>query len=217
MRYWLLRRSPLYGDIHPNSANTPWEYDKVFVNPRLKPGDIVYLIAAYNELYGWGHVEKKQSYQDSELNGRAYKITVTRPVVQILTSREEVKSVPELAPLFETSVNVVELNAGQVSLLNGLLESKGVITPPDMLVNEVPKPTATNPDFPRVELSPDARIWLCAVYDRLKAGKKADPQEMVVELWQQIPDFNYQTIDRRLMQFGVELTLLGIFANRSDY
>src|SRR6266850_3903408 len=210
MRYWLLRRPPLYGDINPNSANTPWEYDKIFVNPRLKPGDIVYLIAAYNELYGWGRVEKKQSCQDNELNVRSYKITVTRPVVQMLTSREEVKSIPELAPLFETSVNFLELNAGQVSLLNGLLASKGVITPPDMLADEVPKPTAAIRDFPGVELFPDVRIWLCAAYDRLKAGKKVDPQEMVVELWQQIPDFNYKAIDHRLMQFGVELTLLGI-------
>lgn len=210
MRYWLLRRPPLYGDINPSFANTMREYDMVFVNARLKPADIVYLIAAYNELYGWGHVEKKESYQDNELNGRAYRITVTCPVVQILTSREEVNSIPELAPLFETSVNLLELNAGQVGLLNGLLASKGVITPPDMLVNEVPKPTASIQDFPRVELSPDVRIWLCAAYGRLKAGKKIEPQEMVVELWEQIPDFNYQAIDRRLMQFGVELTLLGI-------
>jgi len=83
MRHWLLRRPLHYGDINPAFANRPWDYDKVSVNPRLHPGDIVYLIAAYDELYGWGHVEKKESYQDNELNGRAYKITVTRPVVQI--------------------------------------------------------------------------------------------------------------------------------------
>src|SRR5437899_12437650 len=123
MRYWLLRRPPLYGDINPNSANTPWDYDKVFVNARLKPGDIVYLIAACNELYGWGRVEKKESYQDNELNGRAYKITVTRRVVQILTSRDEVKSIPELVSLFKTDVNLIELNASQANSLNGLLTS----------------------------------------------------------------------------------------------
>src|SRR6266571_8877372 len=178
MRYWLLRRAPLYGDIHPNSRDTPWDYDKVFVNARLRGGDIVYLIAAYNELYGWGHVDKKQSYQDTELNRRAYRITVTRPVVQQnLVPAEELKRPPELAELFTTDVNLLELNAGQVSLLNGLLASKGVITPPDMLADEVQKPTVSIQDFPRVELAPDVRIWLCAAYDRLKAGKKVDPQE----------------------------------------
>ena len=210
MRYWLLRRPALYGDINSNTVNTPWDYDKVFVNPRLKAGDIVYLIAAYNELYGWGHVIKKESYKDNELNGRAYRITVTRPVVQILTSREELKNIPELTPLFGTSINLVELNPGQVSLLNGLIASRGLTTPSEMSADELPKPSASIKDFPRVDLPSDVRIWLCAVYDRFKAGKKINPQEMVVELWNQIPDFNYQAIDRRLMQFGGELTLLGI-------
>src|SRR5207244_3948620 len=113
------------------------------------------LIAAYNDLYGWGHVERKQSYQDNEMSKRAYRITVTRPVLQQnLVSAEEVKRPAELARLFETSVNLVEIAASQVSLLNRLLASKGVITPPDMLAGEVPKPKASIQDFPRVELSP---------------------------------------------------------------
>src|SRR5437667_7331074 len=99
MRYWLLRRPPHYGDINPMFVGQPWDYDKVSVNPRLHEGDVVYLIAAYNELYGWGHVIKKESYQDNELNGRAYKITVTRPVLKVITSPDEMKKVPQLTPL----------------------------------------------------------------------------------------------------------------------
>ena len=46
-------------DIHPNHANKPWDYDKVSVNVRVKAGDVVYLIAAYDELYAWGHLVYK--------------------------------------------------------------------------------------------------------------------------------------------------------------
>src|SRR5262252_5991184 len=42
MRYWLLRRAPHYSDIRPELAATPWSYDKVTVDVRLKVGDVVY-------------------------------------------------------------------------------------------------------------------------------------------------------------------------------
>lgn len=210
MRYWLLRRPPHYGDINPAFANQPYEYDKVSVNPRLHPGDIVYLIAAYNELYGWGHVEKKESYQDNELNGRAYKIIVTRPVVQILTSHEEVKTISELASLFQTDVILIELNATQVNALNRLLTSKGALAPPPKLADESDRMVKACSDFPRVQVPKDVKIWMSAAYERVRSGKTVDPQQMVIELWSQIPDFNYKAIDQRLMYFGFELTLLGI-------
>src|SRR6266851_2607171 len=115
MRYWLLRRPPHYSDIHPNHANKPWDYDKVFVNVRLKAGDVVYLIAAYDELYGWGHVDKRESYQDSELERRAYRVTITRPVVQQnLLTADEIKRIPELAELFHNSkINLRETDASR--------------------------------------------------------------------------------------------------------
>ena len=76
MRYWLLRRPPQhYTDINPAFSNQPYDYDKVFVNPKVHEGDVVYLVAAYNELYGWGYIVKKESYRDNELNGRAYRLT----------------------------------------------------------------------------------------------------------------------------------------------
>ena len=65
-------------------------------------------------------------------------------------------------------------------------------------------------DFPKLELPRNVEIWLRAAYERLKAGKQIEPQQMLVELWSDIPDFDYRTIDRRLMKFGVHPTLLGI-------
>src|SRR5438874_9458497 len=112
MRYWLLRRPPQhYADINPAFTGQPYEYDKVSVNPRLHDGDIVFLIAAQNELYGWGYIVKKESYSDNELNGRAYKLTITRPVVrQNLIPAGEVKRATEVASAFLTDKNLIELN-----------------------------------------------------------------------------------------------------------
>src|SRR5262249_23073685 len=54
------------------------------------------------------------------------------------------------------------------------------------------------------------RIWMSAAYARLKFTKPVEPQEMVVELWDKIPDFDYMKMDDRLMPAGKELTLLGV-------
>ena len=65
-------------------------------------------------------------------------------------------------------------------------------------------------DFPKIEVAADVKVWLVAAYERFKAGERVNPQQMLVELWPKIPDFDYQSIDGRLMSFGVKLTLLGI-------
>jgi hypothetical protein len=213
MKYWLLRRPPHYSEIHPNSAGVPKEYDKVSMDVRLKGGDIAYLIAAYGELYGWGHVIKRESYHDSELQHKAYKVTVTCAVIrQNLLSADDIKRVPELADLFTNSdLNLLELTATQANVFNRLLRSQGVMAPADVENIEPEVKPVPNYDFPRLPLLPEERVWLEAVYDRLKAGRKVETDEMLVELWGKIPeDFEYKAIDRRLMNFGVELTLLGI-------
>jgi predicted nucleotide-binding protein len=65
--------------------------------------------------------------------------------------------------------------------------------------------------FPHIPLSPEAELWLRAVYARLLSGTKVNPVEILVDLWGEIPeDFNYKSIDRRLLLFGVDITLLGI-------
>lgn len=212
MRYWLLRRPPHYTDIHPNLANTPWDYDKIVVNVRLKVGDIVYLMAAYGELYGWGHVDKRNSYQDSDLQSRAYRLTVTRPVVQQnLLSPDEIKSEPELAALFSDSdLNLVELKVAQVNSFNRLLHSKGVTVPADMERDESAPTKSIDIKFPRVTLKPGEEVWLKAAYARLKEGRKLEPRELFIELLGKIPeDFEYERIDNRLVS-DQELTLLGI-------
>jgi hypothetical protein len=213
MRYWLLRRPPHYSEIHPSSANTPWDYDKVFVDVRLKAGDVVYLMAAHDELYGWGHVIKRESYQDAELQRRAYKVIVNRPVVQQdLVSSQDIKRLSELMPLFSGSDrNLVPLTARQVNAFNRLISSKGVVAPANLESDEPQLERIPKQDFPRVPLTPEVAKWLEAAYARLRHGKNVDPTEMLVELWSNLPeDFEYGHIDNRLMRFGIEPTLLGI-------
>jgi len=159
MRYWLLRRPPHYSDINPNAANTPWDYDKVFVNVRLKEGDIVYLIAAYGELYGWGYVIKRESYMDNELQHKAYKATITRTVVRPdLIKADDIKRVPELTELFSNSdLNLIELTATQVNAFNGLIRSQGVVAPADLKISEIEERPKPNHDFRKYHSRPKCR------------------------------------------------------------
>lgn len=210
MKFWLLRRPPHYTDINPIHANKPWDYDKVFVNVRLKAGDVVYLTAAYDELYGWGYVDKRESYQDGELERRAYRVTITRPIVQPgLVAADEIKRVPDLAELFRDSeANLVELNSGQVNAFNQLLRAKGVSAPASRADEEPEASNVLNLKFPRLPLKPGEEVWLNAAYERLKEGKKLEPRELYVALLGKIPqDFEYERIDRRIVSDG-ELTLL---------
>jgi len=65
--------------------------------------------------------------------------------------------------------------------------------------------------FPRIQLTPAVTLWLETAYVQLRQGKHINPTEMLVELWSSLPDdFDYNTIDSRLIRFGVDLTLLGI-------
>jgi predicted nucleotide-binding protein len=213
MIHWLLRRPPHYSEIQPNLAGTPCDYDKVFVDVRLKANDIVYLLAAYGELYGWGYVNKRESYRDDELNGRAYRVTVMRSVVhQSLLSVEEVKRAPELEELYTRSEpNLIELTAAQVNAFNRLLRSKGVTAPADVGVSESDIKPAHIHTFPSVQFSAEEKLWLETAYEKLKAGREVDPTEMLVELWGKVPeDFDYRKIDGRLMNFGTRVTLLGV-------
>ena len=69
---------------------------------------------------------------------------------------------------------------------------------------------ASSYSYPHIPLAPEVKLWLEAAYARLKKGERINPTEMLVELWGKIPEeFNYKTIDRRLVQFGY-ITLLGI-------
>jgi predicted nucleotide-binding protein len=213
MTHWLLRRPPHYSDIRPDFASIPWDYDKVFVDVRLKANDIVYLLASQGELYGWGYVNKRESYRDDELNRRAYKVTVNRSVVRPdLLSAEEAKRAPELAELYmRPEPNLIELTATQVNAFNGLLRSKGVTAPADVDADEPDVKPPPVHSFPRVPLLPEEQLWLETAYERLKSGKEVDPTEMLVELWGKVPeDFDYKKIDRRLMKFGRRMTLLGV-------
>jgi TIR domain len=213
MRHWLLRRPPHYTDIHPNAANTPWDYDKVFVDVRLKPGDLVYLTAAADELYGWGHVIKREPYRDQEMQSRVYRVTVTRPVVQQnLVTAAEIKQLEHMRELFtDSNRNLVPLKAVHVNSFNAMLRSTGTPAPADLDSDEPEAERAAKQNFPRIAISPEVAIWLKEAYTRLRNGKQINPTEMLVELWSNLPeDFDYSRIDSRLMRFGVDLTLLGV-------
>src|SRR5438552_4269563 len=65
--------------------------------------------------------------------------------------------------------------------------------------------------FPLIDLSNDEKTWLEAVYSRLLAGEKLNPAETRVRLWDNLSeDFEWQSIDTRLLRNGNEITLLGI-------
>jgi hypothetical protein len=213
MRYWLLRRPPHYTEIQPSLANTPWDYDMVSVDVQLKAGDVVYLTAAGDELYGWGHVVKRESYREPETQQRVYRVTVTRPVVRPnLVSAAAIKNIPELRELFvDSNRNLVLMKANQINLFNGLLRSAGVVAPADLNSDKPEPERSPKESFPRLSLNPETTAWLTAAYEQLRQGKKLEPTEMLVELWSSLPeDFDYNQIDSRVMRFGVELTLLGI-------
>lgn len=103
-------------------------------NELLKANDIVYLLAAYDDLYAWGYVIKRSIYPDYDLKEDALKITVTRPIVRNgLVPADEIKRVPALVRLFANSnINLIEMNPHQVNSFNRLIRSKGVEAPEDI-------------------------------------------------------------------------------------
>lgn len=112
----------------------------VHADPRLRAGDVVYLIAAYSELYGWGYVVNVTTYRDDQLGKEAFKVKVTRPVVRHnLVQAEAIKRLPTLGRIFETSdLNLIELQPHQVNTFNRLIRSQGAEAPAD--VEEVKNP-----------------------------------------------------------------------------
>jgi TolB-like protein len=107
--------------------------------------------------------------------------------------------------------NLIPLQAVHVNAFNALLRSKAAPAPADLDSDEPETERVAKEDFPRIPLTPDATIWLESVYARLRQGKQIKPTELLVELWSRLwEDFDYNKIDRRLIQHGVDLTLLGI-------
>ncbi len=140
MNHWLMRRAPHYSEITPNFIGKPYDYDKVNVNPRLKPGDNLYLIAANGELYGWGVVTKITPYHDADLKKEALNVTTVRPILRPnLIPVERIQKLPALARLFvDSNKVVVELQSFQVNLLNRLIRAQGEESPTDIEETENP-------------------------------------------------------------------------------
>ncbi len=67
-------------------------------------------------------------------------------------------------------------------------------------------------NFPKIEITDDAKAWLGAIYTKFKTREKAGHRSLKIELLGKIPDdFNPYQIDRRLLEGEDRLTLLGIW------
>src|SRR5688572_18090293 len=73
------------------------------------------------------------------------------------------------------------------------------------------KSSSAPPAYMKFNLTDAEKVWLEAVYDKLRKNEKVIPNQMLIELWEKLPiDFNHEAIDKRLIFFGVDITLLGI-------
>lgn len=133
MKHWVMRAPIYYPDIHPSSEGKAWDYSEVIPDELLNANDIVYLVAGYGELYGWGMVTKIETYLNSE-GKEVLKVRLVRPVVrQFVALQDEIKRIPTLARLFETwDTNLAELRPSQVDAFNQFIRAKGFEAPKDI-------------------------------------------------------------------------------------
>jgi len=67
-------------------------------------------------------------------------------------------------------------------------------------------------DFPKIQLSEADRIWMEAIYSKLRSGAEVGIRALKIELWGKVPnDFDPYKIDPRLVLAGYQITLLGIW------
>ncbi|MEN3331853.1 MAG: hypothetical protein V7641_1218 [Blastocatellia bacterium] len=67
-------------------------------------------------------------------------------------------------------------------------------------------------NFPTIPLSESDKIWMNALYFKLKKGEEIDTRALKAELWNKLPrGFNPFQIDRRLVLNGSSITLPGIW------
>jgi hypothetical protein len=71
--------------------------------------------------------------------------------------------------------------------------------------------SSESPVYMGFKLASAEKVWLEAVYDKLRKNEEVVPTQMLVQLLGRIPtDFKYKDIDPRLILWGIEITLLGI-------
>lgn len=67
-------------------------------------------------------------------------------------------------------------------------------------------------EFPKIEFSEQEKIWMQAVYSKIRDGEPIDIRELKVQLRSKLPrNFDPYKIDRRLVINGTAITLLGIW------
>jgi hypothetical protein len=117
----------------------------------------------------------------------------------------------KLSALTDSNRNLVTFKALRANTPNALIRSTGIQATTDSETDAPGIEREPKQDFPRITVSPEVTTWLKAAYTQLREGKQINPTEMLVGLWSTLPeDFDYNSIDSRLMRFGVDLTLLGV-------
>ena len=67
-------------------------------------------------------------------------------------------------------------------------------------------------NFPKIEVSEPERIWMNAIYSRLRKFEEIDTRALKTELWNKLGEnFDTYKIDRRLVLGTSSITLLGIW------
>jgi diguanylate cyclase (GGDEF)-like protein len=134
MTPWLFLSS-IYG---PNiRADYRGEYDRVTLNDKIMPGDLVYLTLG-GGLFGWGYLYNKPNrYREPQSPKEMMQLTIPGRVMQSdLISYNELRQMPELADVvFQiNNESLIELSVPEANFLNGLFRSKGKEAPADISV-----------------------------------------------------------------------------------
>lgn len=139
MKYWLMAAQIHTGDINAPLVGQQRPYEKISLDQRLYAGDFVYLYMGSAGVFGWGYIDKVESYEDHDL-GKRLRVTVTSQVARTNVINESTAtSEPALAGVFGfRDGNLVFLALDQVRALNRLIARENLTPPPD--------PSSIDPD-----------------------------------------------------------------------
>lgn len=140
MKYWLMRTAIHADELQQRLVGTPWPYQRIYPNERLKAGDIVYLSKAHGEIYSWGYVSKVEPYRDVNLEKDLLSVHVIRPILRdVIVPAQTLRLSAKLARLFaNTQDNLIELSTDEAKTFNQLLRSESVEAPADPSMEDVP-------------------------------------------------------------------------------
>ncbi|MBN2347816.1 MAG: hypothetical protein JXJ22_03200 [Bacteroidales bacterium] len=72
--------------------------------------------------------------------------------------------------------------------------------------------------LPEIKLNDQERIWINSLWEKIKKNEKISYKIIRAELYEKLPsEFNPRKIDNRVVQYGTEITLLGVHLIDPDY